>query len=165
MSPELQNQLYEKYPKIFVEKDLPMTQTCMCWGIEVGDGWYTLIDNLCGVLQYSTDSNNHPQIVASQVKEKLGGLRFYTNDDDEYQRGIISFAETMAESTCENCGSPAKQRSNRGWISTLCANCLSGRTNEVLENELIKLTDMINIGRSYQSLQEEANSIKLKLKE
>ena len=40
------NKLYEKYPKIFGEKDLPASQTCMCWGISVGDGWYWLIDNI-----------------------------------------------------------------------------------------------------------------------
>ena len=34
MKAELQNKLFEKYPKIFGQKDLPMTQTAMCWGID-----------------------------------------------------------------------------------------------------------------------------------
>lgn len=57
MNKELQNKLYEKYPKIFGQKDLPMTQTAMCWGISCGDGWYNIIDTLCGHLQYLVD---HP---------------------------------------------------------------------------------------------------------
>jgi hypothetical protein len=46
MKAELQQKLYEKYPKIFVQKDLPMSQTAMCWGIDCGDGWFWLLDNL-----------------------------------------------------------------------------------------------------------------------
>jgi len=34
MKLELQNKLFEKYPNIFKNKDLPMNQTCMCWGNE-----------------------------------------------------------------------------------------------------------------------------------
>jgi hypothetical protein len=38
MNKELEEQLYNKYPKLFKERSLPMTQTCMCWGIECGSG-------------------------------------------------------------------------------------------------------------------------------
>jgi len=61
MKQELQNKLFEKYPKIFGQKDLPMTQTAMCWGISCGDGWYNIIDTLCGHLQYLVD-NPHEEI-------------------------------------------------------------------------------------------------------
>tara|TARA_R110002153_G_scaffold46642_2_gene131713 strand:- start:1695 stop:1805 length:111 start_codon:yes stop_codon:yes gene_type:complete len=30
-----QKEIFEKYPKIFRDKDKPMTETCMCWGLEV----------------------------------------------------------------------------------------------------------------------------------
>jgi len=56
MREDLQNKLYEKYPKIFVQKDLPMTQTAMCWGISCGDGWYDIIDTLCFHIQQQVDS-------------------------------------------------------------------------------------------------------------
>lgn len=61
MNKKLQNKLYEKYPKIFAQKDLPMTQTCMCWGISCGDGWYNIIDTLCSHLQCLVD-DPHEQI-------------------------------------------------------------------------------------------------------
>lgn len=35
MNIELQEKLFEKYPKIFRQKDLSMNETCMCWGIEL----------------------------------------------------------------------------------------------------------------------------------
>ena len=45
MKQELQQKLYDTYPKLFIQKDLPPQQTAMCWGICCGDGWYDLIDN------------------------------------------------------------------------------------------------------------------------
>ena len=79
MNPELESKLFSKYPKIFRQKDLSMQETCMCWGIEHGDGWYKIIDILCYLLQGDINNNNYPQIEAVQVKEKFGTLRFYYN--------------------------------------------------------------------------------------
>lgn len=55
MKPELEQKLYNKYPKIFVQRKLPMSQTAMCWGIETGDGWYNIIDQLCRQIQSHVD--------------------------------------------------------------------------------------------------------------
>ena len=35
MKKELQDKLYNDFPKIFKQKDLSMKETCMCWGIEL----------------------------------------------------------------------------------------------------------------------------------
>lgn len=66
------------------------------------------------------------QVVAVQVKEKFGGLRFYTNGTDDVVRGMISMAETMSFRTCEVCGNPGKVR-HGGWITTLCDEHAKGR--------------------------------------
>lgn len=133
MKQELQDKLYEKYPKIFRQKDLSMQETCMCWGIDCGDGWYMLIDELCSTLQWDTDHNNraesgtegdHPQIETVQVKEKYGGLRFYTNGETDKQQGAISFAEHLSFKICERCGSTDEVSQTKGWISTLCKKCM-----------------------------------------
>ena len=118
MSPELQEQLYNKYPEIFADKDKSMQETAMCWGIETPDDWYNIIDTLCHALTYTyitslsideedglkfkfkpldkyyKDGNDYvyrvqcPQVIAEQVKEKYGTLRFYYrleyNDDIKY---------------------------------------------------------------------------------
>lgn len=59
------------------------------------------------------------QVVASQVKEKFGGLRFYYNGGDEFVSGLAAMAESMSYVTCEECGNPGAQN-NSGWIRTLC---------------------------------------------
>lgn len=59
------------------------------------------------------------QVVAVQVKEKFGGLRFYIDGGDDIVYAMIGMAESMSVVTCETCGSPGRQRSG-GWIRTLC---------------------------------------------
>ena len=66
------------------------------------------------------------QVVAVQVKEKFGGLRFYTNGCDDAVYAMISMAESMSVRTCEVCGNPGKVR-HGGWISTLCDEHAKGR--------------------------------------
>jgi len=129
MKEELQDKLVEKYPKIFGEVGMTPQQSCMAFGISVGDGWYWLIDNLCNCLQSTIDSNpdTYPQIVAAQVKEKFGGLRFYTNGARDEQHGVIDFAESLSFGICENCGSIEDVSQTKGWIVTLCPKCMAER--------------------------------------
>ena len=58
--------------------------------------------------------------IASQVKEKFGGLRFYYDGGDEYIAGLVEMAEVWAENSCEVCGAPGKNSNVRGWLQTLC---------------------------------------------
>lgn len=60
-----------------------------------------------------------PQVVAVQVKEKFGGLRFYTNGGDDVTRAYTVFAEHVSERTCEECGKPGKPNAG-GWIKVRC---------------------------------------------
>ena len=124
MSPNLDEQLCARYPKIFVNRYADMQTTAMCWGIGCGDGWYNILDQLCHNIQSHTDWQNRetvkvPQVVATQVKEKFGGLRFYYDGGDEYISGVATMAESMSEVTCEECGAPGQQRGG-GWIYTAC---------------------------------------------
>lgn len=121
MSPELDKKLCEKYPKIFANRNGDMTQTAMCWGFDCGDGWYSLINSLCSVLQWNTDKNNstgkYPQVVAVQVKEKFGTLRFYVDGGGTSSDAMIEFAEYLSGTICEVCSHPGKLRQG-GWITT-----------------------------------------------
>lgn len=74
-------ELMKKYPILFIQKDKSMQETCMCWGIECGIGWYVPINELCSKLEeLNHDYKKYRvQIQAQQVKEKFGGLRFYFN--------------------------------------------------------------------------------------
>lgn len=145
MDKVLQDKLFNDFPKIFIEKDLPMQQTCMCWGICTDDGWFELLYRLCRHLQWDTDKNKYPQVIAQQVKEKFGTLRFYyTSVNNEAfnetieveiaavirrcaeQDGAIRFAESLSAHICEICGAfndTVAPMSRGGWYKTLCATC------------------------------------------
>lgn len=168
MKQELDDKLCAKYPRLFRDRHAPMTETCMCWGFDCGDGWYNIINQLCANIQSHIDWTQHrynhavrhnemvqaglagdltlldkhykgwrvaitdaldagpkdlpplvPQVVVSQVKEKLGTLRFYYDGGDDVVDGMVRMAEAMSAVTCEECGAPGKNRSG-GWIRTLC---------------------------------------------
>ena len=117
MDADLQKQLYDRYPLIFQERVLPMTETAMCWGIETGNGWYHLIDGLCAQLQRETDQDGAPQIIATQVKEKFGTLRFHTREANERQSAMIDLASELSSRICDQCGAPGQLRTS-GWHAT-----------------------------------------------
>ena len=166
MNKHLDDYLCKKYPKIFAERNLPMTETCMCWGFP-GDGWFFLIDNLCQHIQahiytrvydpdgifskinwkfrdwayklhvpykivwmlpqpkYAWRPRKIPQVVAHQVKEKLGTLCFYYSGGDEYISNIVSYTEYLSSKICEDCGAMNEcvGSTTKGWIHTTCARC------------------------------------------
>jgi len=57
--------------------------------------------------------------VVSQVKEKMGTLRFYINCGTDAHYNYITFAEVLSARTCETCGAAGKLR-GRGWYYTAC---------------------------------------------
>jgi hypothetical protein len=123
MTPELQDQLFKKYPKIFGQRDLPMTHTAMCWGVECNDGWYKIIDILCSSIQWHLDHNNRDgkiyQVEATQVKEKYGELCFYHIGGDDFIDGLITMATQMSLNVCEETGEWGELCVRGGWYKTL----------------------------------------------
>ena len=53
---------------------------------------------------YRTVPEKQHQVVAVQVKEKFGTLRFYYDGGDDYISGLSAMAESMSGRTCEVCG-------------------------------------------------------------
>ena len=179
MRKELDELLCERYPKIFRDRHADMRVTAMCWGFDVGDGWFNIINQMCNLIQHHIDYSRRdrarslrfnramkralagdkepliklhtfgsneksrewavdsvekmlkrdvkfreptaacPQVVALQVKEKFGTLRFYTSGGDQYTRGVESMADAMSSVTCEECGNAGKLLTT-GWYRTLC---------------------------------------------
>ena len=73
---EFDQYMVAKYPKLFKDRFKPMTETCMCWGFEIGNGWFPLMDELCQKIQTLCDKFNF-NVVFDQIKEKCGGGSFY----------------------------------------------------------------------------------------
>jgi hypothetical protein len=137
MKQELDRLLCEKYPKMMVNRNLPMTETCMCWGFDCGDGWYNILNQLMGNIQHHIDWKNRngevvPQVILDQVKEKFGTLRFYYSGGDDYISGMVAMAEAMSGVTCEGCGNIG-ERKGGGWVHTYCEPCETKRENERAE--------------------------------
>lgn len=123
MIPQYDDFLCRKYPKIFVNRHQDMQNTCMCWGFECEDGWRFILDTLCSKIQKYLDDNSLPQVVASQVKEKYGTLRFYTEAHDDFVDKLIEDAEDLSARTCELCGKDGELTGN-SWYKTRCNECL-----------------------------------------
>jgi hypothetical protein len=124
MSPELDKQLCENYPKMMVNRNKDMQETAMCWGFDCGDGWFNILNQLMGNIQHHIDWKNRKeevvaQVTLDQVKEKFGTLRFYYTGGDDVIDGMVRMAEAMSGVTCETCGVPGKRRGG-GWVTTLC---------------------------------------------
>jgi len=114
----------------------------------IGDGWYNIVDILCGMLSHKVEgvkrrlkyamensdakfnksiSELEADVAAAfkelptiiQVKEKFGTLRFYVDGGTPEMHNYIEFAEAMTSRICEECGSPGKSRSG-GWVKVLC---------------------------------------------
>ena len=159
MKKELQQKLFKDYPDLFIQKDWTPQQTCMCWGIACGDGWYNIIENLCYLISQERNSAvktikkyesyiidelctpgivvDHlkisiykniieteskklkPAIQFTQIKEKYGTIRVYTNYYDQKIRNHIDFAELMSSTTCEVCGAPGVINT-KSWLKVRC---------------------------------------------
>jgi hypothetical protein len=109
--------LIEKYPFLFARKKLGMELSCMHWGISVGDGWLTILDELSQEL-----SEKCPDIQYEQIKEKFGHLRIYTHPYNKEAQEIINRYEQLSSKICEECGNPGKMN-DKGWLKVTCDDC------------------------------------------
>jgi hypothetical protein len=85
----------------------------------VGPGWIPLLDRLAAdLVALGWDRR------LLQVKEKYGGLCFYSAGGTSEMEARISQAEQESEQICESCGAPGRARSDAsGWIRTRCDDC------------------------------------------
>lgn len=122
MRQELDDLLVKKYPVIFQDRHGDMRHTAMCWGFDVNDGWFDLIDGLCNMIQHHMKYNakpGTPPFIAEQVKEKFGTLRFYFRGGDATTDAFVRFAEFYSGRVCDICGKPGKL-GDGGWLATRC---------------------------------------------
>ena len=110
MRKELEEILIKDYPTLLND----------CGSLSCEDGWFLLIKNLCEELKL------YPYLVAVQIKEKFGGLRFYIGSVSatDYNKvySIIGKYEKLSYATCEKCGNPGEITKGL-WLKTLCADC------------------------------------------
>ena len=119
---ELDERLCREFPLLYADRHEAPTATCMCWGFNVGDGWFPLLYELSAQLEPLIAAQPEPRARAAQVKEKFGGLRFYLDNATDAMAALIAAAEARAWVTCEECGQPGTARRD-GWIKVRCDAC------------------------------------------
>lgn len=90
MREELDKLLCTRYPHLFKNRYKPMTMTCMCWGFSHGDGWFNIIDQLCGCIDHHINWKRKQRADALKFNRKLKRA-ILTNDvtllyEDEYKK-------------------------------------------------------------------------------
>ena len=122
--------MVKKHPILYREYGHSEMRTCMHYGFAIYKGWYTIIEALSNDLEILMEHSGYI-IVAKQVKEKFGGLRFYTSIYDSIQDAeadlaghgigsngqdwvrqcwwglinrVVAHYEDVAGNTCERCG-------------------------------------------------------------
>ena len=105
-----EEEIFKKYPALYKEKDLPMQESCMHWGLGVPDSWLPVIDMLSEALtytywRYTENGKYHPVFSAKQVKSKFNERRFYYRTEldikgeitEEEKRDAIAAANKYAD--------------------------------------------------------------------
>lgn len=117
MDERLDNYIFARFDALFELRHGTPQETVMCYGLDVGTGWFKLIYELCDGI-----SKVDPTTRARQVKEKFGGLRFYYRSADEKYEEVNKLIENAARQsieTCDICGEKGEMIHN-GWVATRC---------------------------------------------
>ena len=134
---EYDKYMCEKYPDFFEQRNWDMRKTCMCWGFDIGPGWYWILDELCQSLKLISNIAGIG-IAFVQIKEKFGSGRFYYNmkpseklsrEENELLETIISQTISDAERKCVYvCAECAKYKDEiirtGYWDHDACEECL-----------------------------------------
>lgn len=152
MKKELEEQIFALSPVFFRQNGMDMTQTCMCWGIECGDGWYEPVKELAmkAALLNQTLAPLNMCVEASQIKSKFAEFRCYWNMNvldkrNDYpltdaQQDLVETAHRMMDDavdacekrcnrTCEICGKEASYNDDDevivcgSWLTVKCIDC------------------------------------------
>jgi len=128
MRKELDEKLVKDFPNLYCDRYGDIRYSAMPWGFEVGDGWEPLIreasekiEKEIVELKQKYPDTEYP-LRASQVKEKLAGLRIYMSGSTDTINEAIHEACKKSWVTCEDCGKPGKRR-DAGWLYTRCDEC------------------------------------------
>lgn len=70
----------------------------------------------------------------TQIKEKYGGLRWYSNGCDEKMKDIINKYEYLSEHICIECGKFDVSMFDDGWVSPYCDNCFIEKRRKINKN-------------------------------
>ena len=115
MSPEKDAYLCEKYPKIFVNRNSDVKESCMAWGFDINDGWFHIIDSACNLIQGHIDWRN-------QQREK--DIKYNEAVDKALAGDMVDLYKALFIDNPDNL---------TGWQQEQIENALSGKKRKVSE--------------------------------
>lgn len=91
MKKELDEKLCAAFPKLFVNRHADMRTTAMCWGFDCGDGWYEILNHLCGNIQHHIDWKERQREVA--IKHNAMVAKMQAGDFTEFEQKTQGWTE------------------------------------------------------------------------
>lgn len=70
-----EKKLYKRFPDLFGQRHLPMSMSCMCWGLDIQSGWYKLLEEAC--VKFEALKKMGIWVEFRQIKQKFATLRMY----------------------------------------------------------------------------------------
>jgi hypothetical protein len=133
--------LFNSFPSLYRGRVKSVQKSLMSIGFDCGDGWFGLIWTLSQKIENAArqaglepQSNAWPEV--TQVKQKMGTLRFYLENPTETMTALICKAEQDSEKTCETCGNPGSTVRGFG-VKTQCE--MHGQ-EKLLESLIVRQT-------------------------
>jgi hypothetical protein len=145
---EFDDYMVKSYPDLFRQRHLPATETCMCWGFEVGKGWRPTLNSMCEKITAIIRAYPSIHVEFTQIKEKYGSGRFYYNSwhDESAEESrielilsaigaiddIIERAERAVDSICAITGEQYYTKiTYGGWVYDICPEVFIAKNPEV----------------------------------
>jgi hypothetical protein len=124
MRTELEDRLREDHPGLFRHLRTDPMLHPLGRGVEAADGWFDLIDRLCGRVAEELAARPDEAFAFEQVKEKFGVLKVYTTPTtNKCILDLIAAAREESRTTCELCGAAGALACGNGRWRTLCPEC------------------------------------------
>lgn len=133
MNNDFEDKLKQEFPILYTDLRCgDARRSCMAFGLECGDGWQQIVYDLSAKIEkYNNEQSDKDMcVIASQVKEKFGSLRYYISGGSDEVYNWIDEAEHQSSTTCETCGKPGTMNT-KGWWYVSCDECNKARSNPV----------------------------------
>lgn len=122
----LQQILFQTFSTLYRGRKKDCRYSSMCFGFEIGDGWFNLIYDLSDkITQFGKKNKIKPFPEVLQVKEKFGKLRFYMLKHNDDIDKLINEAEEESSKICFNCGSKENITKTKEYNISLCKECFN----------------------------------------
>ena len=132
MDSQKTNELYERFPHLYRERNAPLASSKMGWGFQCEEGWYKIIYQLSKQIQKMSNDGEHAPAITEVSKNEDGTLYIEARNLTPPVADIIATAREQSRLTCELCSyTPAFLRDTTHPLSghIACGRCVAKATS------------------------------------